>query len=179
MFAIQNIENFMFVYVFAIMHEISHMLVAILLKMNVYEIELLPIGVNAKYIGKNTYLKELIISLAGPIASLLFAVILKNEVFKMMNLSIAIFNLIPIKPFDGGKILENICVIFCGVKIANKVLMILSKVCLNLLLILSIFLVIWGENYYFIILIIYMICIIKKESENAKFNAIINYLQID
>ncbi|MBQ8299685.1 MAG: M50 family metallopeptidase [Clostridia bacterium] len=179
MFAIQNIENFMCMYAFVIMHEIAHMLVALILKMNVYEIELLPVGVNAKYKGENTKLKELLISLAGPIASFLFALMFENETFKIMNFSIATFNLIPIKPFDGGKIFENILKISLNEKIANKILNILSKIILNLLLIFSILIVIFSKNYYLVILIIYMICIIKEEARNARFNAAINYLQID
>ena len=179
MFAIQNIENFMCLYLFVIMHEISHMLVAIILKMNVYEIELLPIGVNAKYTGKISNFKELLISLAGPIASFLFALMFENETFKLMNLSIAIFNLMPIRPFDGGKILENFFCILFGKKTANKILRFLSKISLNLLLLLAIISLIFFKNYYLIILTIYMICIIKEEAENTRFNAIINYLQMD
>lgn len=179
MFAIQNLENYMCLYVFVIIHEMSHVLMATLLKMKVYEIELLPVGVNAKYSGKNTNLKELLISLAGPIASFLFALILKNDVFKIMNLSIAIFNLIPIKPFDGGKIIENIFTIFFGLQTSKNILKILSKIFLNIFLILSIILIFFTKNYYLVILLIYMICIIKQEVENARFNAIINYLQID
>lgn len=179
MFAIQNIETFLCLYIFVIMHEIVHMLVATILKMNVYEIELLPIGVNAKYAGKTTNFKELLISLAGPFASFLFSIILKNETFKLMNLSIAIFNLIPMRPFDGGKIFENILNILLSKKIANKILSFLSKITLNLLLFFSIITLIFLRNYYLVILVIYMICIIKEEAENTRFNAIINYLQID
>lgn len=179
MFAIQSLEKFLCLYVFVIMHEIAHMLVAIILKMDVYEIELLPVGVNAKYSGKTSCLKKIIISLAGPIASLIFSLILQNETFKIMNLSIAIFNMIPIKPFDGGIIFNNILVILLNEKIANKVQNSLSKIIMNLLVVLSIFLILIFKNYYIVILIIYMICIVKKDVENTRFNTIINYLQID
>ena len=52
MFAIGKIEMFAYYYLFVLMHELSHILVALILKVDVKEIELLPIGINAKYENK-------------------------------------------------------------------------------------------------------------------------------
>lgn len=106
MFAIGKIETFAYFYLFVIMHELSHILIALTLKVDVKEIDLLPIGITAKYEKNNSLVRELIISLAGPLASFLFAYIFKNETYKIMNFAIALFNLVPIYPLDGGRIVR-------------------------------------------------------------------------
>lgn len=179
MYSIQNLEIFILAYIFILIHEIAHVLVAILLQVKVYELELLPIGVNAKYCGKISSIKELIISLAGPIASFLFYKFLKIDILKQINLFIAITNLIPLKPYDGGRIIYSLFTIVIGKKYASKIYIILQKVCLNLLAALAIFSFVKFKNYYLVIACIYMICIAKEEFKNEKFNALIKYLQID
>ena len=95
-------------YLFIIMHELSHMITALLLKIDIKEIVLLPFGVTAKYAGKITAIKDLAISLAGPLASLLFAIAYHSKLYFRINILIALFNLIPIYPLDGGRILKTI-----------------------------------------------------------------------
>lgn len=179
MYAIENLEIFICAYTFIILHEIAHVLMATLLNIKIREIELLPIGVNAKYIGKISTQKELAISLAGPIASFLFYKFFKISYLKKINLCIAITNLIPLKPYDGGRIIHSLLNITIGENRAIKICIMIQKFCLNLLAVLAIILLIKYKKYYMVIACIYMICIVKDELENEKFNALIKYLQID
>ena len=179
MFAIQKLKYFWYAYFFVMLHETAHILIARLLKVKVYEIELLPIGVNAKYSGKISTLKELIISLAGPVTSLLLYEILEIDYLKKINLLIAITNLIPLKPYDGGRIVNSLLCLIIGRKNSYKTYIVIQKVCLNFLLILAIVATLKFRNYYLAIACIYMICIVKQELKNEKFNDIIKCLQID
>lgn len=179
MYAIGKLENFLIAYIFIILHEISHVLISTLLQIKVREIELLPIGVNAKYKGKISGINEFLISIAGPVASFLFYKILKIDFMKKINLFIGITNLIPLKPYDGGRIIHSIITLVLDEKKADKICIEIQKKSLNFLLIFAIISFIKFENYYLVIASIYMICIVKEELKNEKFNTLIKYLQID
>ncbi len=179
MYAIHKIEIFAYTYIFIIMHELAHIAIASLLNVKICEMELLPIGVNAKYEEKISIFKELIISLAGPIASFLFYKVLKVGLLKNINLFIAVTNLIPLKPYDGGRIIKSILTMILGPQLSNEICIALQKICLNLLVIIAIISTLYFKNYYMAIACIYAICIFKEELKNEKFNALINCLQID
>ena len=179
MFAIGNLENFLIAYIFIILHEIAHILISIVLQVKVQEIELLPIGVNAKYLGRIAGIKELLISIAGPFTSFLFYKFLKISYLKKINLFIAIANLIPLKPYDGGRIIHSIITLILDENKANRVFIEMQKKSLNFLTILAIIALVKFKNYYLSIACIYMICIVKEELKNEKFNTLIKYLQID
>ena len=142
MYAIKKLEIFMWAYFFIILHEIAHVIMAMLFNVKIYEIELLPIGVNAKYVGKISAIKEFAISLAGPIASYLFYKFLKIGYLKEINLFISITNLIPLKPYDGGRIIYSLLSLSFGEEIAKKMSIKIQKMSLNLLTILAIILLV-------------------------------------
>ena len=179
MYALGNLETFIISYVFIILHEIAHILVAKLLGVKIYEVEMLPVGINAKYTQNISSIKELAISMAGPCASFLFYFFLSNPILKNINLMIGIANLIPLKPYDGGRILSFLIAIIAGEKNAKRVNLLIQKLSLKILFILSIFSVIKLKNYYITIACIYMICIVKEELKNERFYDLIKYLQID
>ena len=88
---------------------------------------------------------------------------------------IGITNLIPFKPYDGGRFLNAIITIFVGRERSKKINVTIQKLALNMLLILAFFSVIKFENYYLTIACIYMICIVKEELKNERFNDLIKY----
>jgi stage IV sporulation protein FB len=101
-----------------LVHEISHVIMALVLGVQVTEIELLPFGGQAK-IEDFTGLEpdyEIYIALAGPIVSLSLAGVfyfLQTSIssaylplFININLFLGIFNLCPALPMDGGRILR-------------------------------------------------------------------------
>lgn len=98
-----------------IFHELGHIIMIKILKYKIEEIKIYPFGgvikTNINYnINSN---KLFLISISGIMMQLLLFLIIPKynsnnyEVFKLLNSSLIIFNLIPIKPSDGSKILES------------------------------------------------------------------------
>ena len=182
-----KLDLFLYYYIFSIMHEFAHIIVSLILKVDIDEIVLLPFGVNAKYIRPNSQIKELLISLSGPIASLLFAFILKEKTFAYMNICIAIFNLIPIYPMDGGRIIKALMILVLSsfyenkkAKIkAQKVCNCITKISLIFVMIISLISVFYYQNYYLFALTLYIVYISREEIKKERIFEIFNYLQKD
>lgn len=153
---------------FTIVHEIGHILIAIVLKQKIYAINILPIGCtvdlginirdyNTKFKrGRLINLKKAIISISGPITSILIAIILWYSKIGTVNiiytnLLIGIFNLLPIDPLDGEQFLRNSLKIFLGMKKANEIT---NKVSYIVIIVISILISILILKYHNIALVI-------------------------
>lgn len=105
-----------------LIHEMGHMSAALILGIKVRSVQLLPFGgvVTIEDHGKLTPWKEIIIALAGPLQNgimisigLTFMTLgFGDREFILYivhgNMVIALFNLLPILPLDGGKILQSL-----------------------------------------------------------------------
>lgn len=89
----------------ALCHELFHLFTALVLKEKCVSLAIMPYG--AKLLLKPSPLlkNELLIAAAGPLFNALMIIIFKSGPFYEMNLSMLIFNLLPILPLDGGRIL--------------------------------------------------------------------------
>ena len=179
MYAIGKLDTFLIYYIFVIMHEIGHILISLILNVDIFEITLLPVGMNARYKGKIPILKELIISLAGPFASFLFYKMLIDESYAFFNFLIALTNLMPVVPFDGGKIFKNILIILLGEKRGKQIVNKTSKIFLSILILFALIMSIFYKTYYFAILSFYICSIAKEEMKKEKIYGVIDYLQKD
>ena len=102
------------------LHELAHLFVATLrgYKLKLLKLDMLGMSLelDADIDGRDNF----IINLAGPLANLLFAIICMAlywliptsynllNCFCVCNLILAVFNLLPIYPLDGGKIFRGI-----------------------------------------------------------------------
>ena len=179
MFFIGKIEMFMIFYISILLHEIAHIVVALLLKVDVVELNLMPVGVSAIYSDKISAKKEVIISIAGPIMSLILAAYGKDSFISSVNIIIMILNLIPIYPLDGGRIQKNYFIHKYRYKKGIKISQMVSDLFLIILFVLSIILIIYFKNYYLLFLNLYIYNLSKKEMKKERILGIINYLQTD
>lgn len=141
LFYITNqIEIYALIMCFAIIHELGHLLIGLILGFRLNKIEINPFGVaiNFKFnledynkkIKKANLLEEkkIFIAIAGPIINLLIISIIntlniniyeKNMII-YSNLLLFLFNILPILPLDGGRILKGILYIYFGKNKAEK-----------------------------------------------------------
>lgn len=129
-----------FIFLIMSIHEGAHVFVAYLFHYPIRKIILYPFGLCAiiESIGYRSGSKDLAILLAGPLTHLLEPLLLYlfvcthvisytfYEYLCMMNVSILIFNMLPIYPLDGGRIFELFLQLFFRYATASRVLNILS-----------------------------------------------------
>ena len=179
---------------FAIIHELGHVLTGIILGFKPKNIEVLPIGISAcfymqcdDYNKKINYanrfvLKKVIISCAGPITNFIIAIIfyffdfsifnISREFIIYTNLIIRIFNLIPIYPLDGGRIIKNILHIKIGLKKSYKYTKIIANLSIIILTIFSSMAILYLKNISIVLILIYLwgIVIIQNKKYESKMN---------
>ena len=137
----KQIEIYIIMIIFAFLHEIGHLIAGLILRLKPEKIEIIPVGltvsfkvdiegINKKKGNGNMFvIKEIIVAIAGPIVNLFIFIITSlnaeksylNNLIMYSNLLIFIFNLIPIYPLDGGRILKGILHIIFGKRTSCKI----------------------------------------------------------
>ncbi|MFZ2539939.1 MAG: site-2 protease family protein [Oscillospiraceae bacterium] len=109
--------------------------------------------------------KELLVELAGSATNLLIFFLLINTIesvsflslFAVTHLVLGLFNLLPLKSFDGGKILEIILSFFLSENVTRKICTVADFFCIFIMLIVCIFMIITSKNSFtLLIMTIYL-----------------------
>lgn len=96
-----------------ILHELGHITVAAVLGGSVKELSLTAVGAELyiNYEVPLTYGQDSLVALAGPACNLLAGLvftILNWKVAAALTLAIGVFNLLPIMPLDGGRVIYGL-----------------------------------------------------------------------
>lgn len=146
----KQVESYVVIILFAIIHELGHLIAGLALGMKPESIKLMPYGLSLSFklipkdynkkVGEGNLLeiKKVIVAAAGPLTNLLIILIVSyinlnlfsNIMIIYANFLIMIFNLIPIYPLDGGRILRGIIHMIVGKKEAEKYINIISFITL-------------------------------------------------
>lgn len=138
-------KTLLFIFLFLSIHESAHIIVAICFHYPIQKVILYPFGLCAVIdsIGYRSGIKDFLILVAGPLTHLLEPLLLRSLVMVgwisqaycdylcMMNLSILVFNLLPIYPLDGGRLLELFLQLIFPYMLAGKLLNLISMVLIS------------------------------------------------
>lgn len=155
-FAIIFISSYIF-------HELCHLIIIKYFHFKIEEIYLIPFGgqIKIKCLKNHSPLIDVIIYLAGPLGNMILlslGFIIKNDNLKTINLTLFLFNLMPIMPLDGFHILSNLFSLKLPYFYALRICLIISILFATIILILAPFI-----NYSILILAGYMIFISLNE----------------
>lgn len=127
-------KNFIYITLIILVHETGHILASIYYKWKIDKIVVLPFGGIILFDEKiNRSLKEeFVITIMGPIFQipLLF---IKDDLFHSYNLFLLLFNLIPILPLDGSKLVNIFFNKIFSFKLSHILSIILSFIMLILM----------------------------------------------
>ena len=156
-----------------VIHEVGHFLFAKFLKIDVVKIYLYPLGGISKFnMDQNvSLLKEFLILIFGPIFQV-FAYIFLRRIFPqyqgmimIYHYSILIFNLLPIYPLDGGKLLNILLSGFFSFKISYYFSIIISYLFIAIFL----FYNVSNLNINLFLVILFLLFKITKEYRNFNY----------
>ena len=172
------LKIYIYFFISILMHEISHIIIAKIYKINIKYLRVSIFGFSAQIENnkKNKLKQKIFMYLAGPLSNFLLANIfyfyniefLEKIKLIYINLSLGIFNLLPILPLDGGNILKEVLKIKYKNLKANKISLLISKVCLASLIFAYSILIIKVKNISILALIIYLIYLNFIEERKIK-----------
>ena len=179
----KQIEIYAMIMLFALIHELGHLLAGILMGLKPEKIELMPFGVSISFKikveeynkkikkGNMLEIKKILVALAGPLTNFIIIIIASNiniDLFKALiiiytNFLIMIFNLLPIYPLDGGRILKGILHINFGIQKSEFYTNIISKITVTIITILSSVLILYIHNIAIALIDMYLWYLVIKE----------------
>ena len=161
-----NINTYLIFLFFILVHELAHLIVGILIGGKPQKMTISIFGVSIEFYsyGKNKIFSKIIFFFIGPLINIFIGIMcykyMKDSNEKTLivytNFALGIFNLLPILPLDGGKIMKEILKVLFGFEKSNKIMIFISKCFLVIASLIYSVLIIEIKNIMILFLLIYL-----------------------
>ena len=180
----RQIEIYGMLMLFAFLHELGHLLAGVTLGFRPKSLRINPLGLSISfwikaedynkriYKGNLLALKKLLIAMAGPMVNFMLVLLFSTtdfcstnqELLIYSNVLIGLFNLIPIYPLDGGRILKNILYICTGLEDTYSYINLISYISIVILTMFSSIMVFYLQNIAVLLIIGYLWYLVIAEN---------------
>ncbi len=167
-----------------ILHEFAHAAVAKKLGYALNEVKLMPYGAALCGSAELTPKHEILIAIAGPIINLIFGLIFAamwwlipisyafTHVFCLCNIYIGVFNLIPVFPLDGGRIMLALLSMRLNRRKAYTAMRVVSIVFGAAMITLFVLSAVYALNPCFLAVGLFMVCSALIPDRRAQYYAL-------
>ncbi len=184
----KQIEIYATIMIFAIIHELGHLLAGLLLGMKPQKVQVNPFGVSINFktmpndynykIGKANLLelKKIIVAFAGPLTNVILIIAIlfipfsetKKLIYIYSNILLIVVNILPVYPLDGGRILKGILHINFGKHKSSKYINNISFVCVSILTVIASITILYLKNIAIFLGILYLWILVLREDQKFK-----------
>jgi len=154
-------KDFSYIMMIILVHELGHILMSLYFKWNIDKIIILPFG-GITIFNENLnrpIIEELLIAISGPIIQLIVFSFNCNSLILKYHYFLLVFNLLPIVPLDGSKILNLLLNYLLPFKLSHILTLIIS-------FLLVIFLMLIKFNLILVLMFIFLTIKIIEECLN-------------
>lgn len=192
----KQIKLYATIMVLCVIHELGHVVMGLIMGLKIEKIEIMPLGLSVSFKlniddfnkkikkGNILQLKKIAIAAAGPFTNLIMLLIVlntninlkivSNEILAYANIIIMLFNLLPIYPLDGGRILKELIHIFEGSIKSKKYIMKISKVVMIFITMIASIGIMYLKNVAIFFIIVYLwIVVIKENRKNEIYDVFV------